>query len=292
VTVDSERTLVVARGPPGEAARSFYDASRTRVLGDRVDDLVPPEVKTLLEGCRIVNVLARAPVHGRPGLLPNDVAWRYLGATPSRTTAAPGGIRRHLVVQEVKYSSARRPEMIQAWSIPGTGDEIVEHLRLEVATPSWVLERMASATDVTLITHGVKHPDSDEVSLILAPERREDGTEDDALSASDIQNPKGPRLHGNPLVVLVTCQGARPAPVLHEPRSLPAAFLRAGARAVLAASDPVPSDEGPPFFDDVRARIHARVPPAEALRDARVAWLARDPTAKKHDWVKGVLLFE
>jgi hypothetical protein len=89
--------------------------------------------------------------------------------------------------------------------------------------------------------------------------------------------------------MLSACHAAHSAPVLYEARSLPAAFLVAGARAVFAADEAVPDQEGPAFFAAVRARIHEGISPAVALRDVRQSWLLE---GKVKDWVKSVFLFE
>jgi len=57
---------------------------------------------------------------------------------------------------------------------------------------------------------------------------------------------------------------------------------------VVAAATPFPDPEAAPFLARVRAGLAAGRPPAQALRDARVEWLARDPGS----WAAGVLLFE
>ena len=62
----------------------------------------------------------------------------------------------------------------------------------------------------------------------------------DELTATRIREQK---LEGAPLVVLAACHAARPAPVLHALASLPAAFIQAGARGVLAATVPIPDRE-------------------------------------------------
>lgn len=66
------------------------------------------------------------------------------------------------------------------------------------------------------------------------------------------------------------------------------AFVEAGASAVLASPSAIQDAEAGPFFEAVRARIRAGEPPAQALRDARVEFLGRDPQSS----VKDVVLFE
>ncbi|HYV44660.1 MAG TPA: CHAT domain-containing protein [Myxococcaceae bacterium] len=281
VTADDERLLAVVRGAGGGAAVAVYDGARAEPLPRDLSGALPAAAIRPLEGCAQVDVLARAPVYGRPGLLPGRLAWRY--RSPGVEAAAASGPPRHLVVQEPALSRARAPLAAPPrWQVTPLEGESTQELTRAEATPEAVERRVSWATDLTLIAHGVVLPDSEEASLVLAPDAR--GR--DALRASEVEKL---RLEGHPLVVLVACQAARPAPVLHEARSLPAAFLRAGARAVLAASDFVPERDGPEFFAAVRARIHGGAAPAEALRAERSAWQAG---GRGGPWLDGVLLFE
>jgi len=88
---------------------------------------------------------------------------------------------------------------------------------------------------------------------------------------------------------LAACHGAQTAPVLHQPRSLPSAFIQAGARAVLAATDAIPDQDAGAFFQAVRERIQQGTAPAAALRDERLKWLEK---REVRNWVDGVLLFD
>lgn len=283
VVADGERVLAVVRDAAGGPPVAVYNGDRRQPLPSNLSRLVPRDVLDRLSGCAQVAVLARAPVYGRPGLIPPDMAWSYRGVGPSQESLSAGEPGRHLVVHGVTLSPARAslgPPV--RWNVPHVQGEHLDQLTGQDATPSEVLRQMEDASDITVIAHALPRPESDEAYLVLSPEA--DG--DDALRASQVQRA---RLHGHPLVVLVSCEGARPARVLHEARSLPAAFLRAGARAVLAASSEVPEQDAPTFFEEVRARIHAGVPPAEALRATRAAWVSQGRGAP---WIDGVLLFE
>ena len=140
---------------------------------------------------------------------------------------------------------------------------------------------MRDATEIDLVTHGIIDETSDASYLVLA----EEGGRDE-LTATRIREQK---LEGAPLVVLAACHAARPAPVLHALASLPAAFIQAGARGVLAATVPIPDKEAGEFFNAVRARIRQGTPPAQALRDERMKWLSEQ---KGRNWLDAVLLFE
>jgi len=75
---------------------------------------------------------------------------------------------------------------------------------------------------------------------------------------------------------------------VHEPFSLPAAFLDAGARTVLAATVDIPDAEAGPFFIAVQERIRSGQSAAVALRDVRMEWLRERPES----WARSVLVFE
>ncbi|RKH40715.1 CHAT domain-containing protein, partial [Corallococcus sicarius] len=279
VSVQHERTVAVALGPAG-TVRGHYAPGRTAPLGQDASGLVPAPLQDALRGCARVEVLAPPPVHGLPGLLPPDLAWSYrMGPAATEGLAPREGT--HLVVSGVDTPVAlglpRLPPM------PPTGaDPLRVTLEGARATPSRVLEAMGSATEVELHAHGVFSPELSDASLLmLAPER--DGRY--VLTASQV---RAQRLSGAPLVFLAACSAARTAPFPHESFSLPAAFLDAGARAVLAATVDIPDSAGR-FFNAVRERIRAGAPPAVALRDERLRWLEAAPGDR---WVHDVLLFE
>jgi CHAT domain-containing protein len=75
---------------------------------------------------------------------------------------------------------------------------------------------------------------------------------------------------------------------LHETWSLPAAFVYAGARAVIASAAPIPDAEAGEFFDHLRDRVQAGAPVAVALRDARQQWISLG----RGEWVRDVIVFE
>jgi hypothetical protein len=146
-----------------------------------------------------------------------------------------------------------------------------------------VLEAMVDAGEVELHAHGMTSPAVSDASLVvLAPDR--DGSY--ALSADRV---RATRLRRAPLVLLATCGGARTAPFLHEPFSLPVAFIEAGASAVLASSVDIPNSAGG-FFEEVRERIRSGTRPSVALKEVRQRWL-KAPTPDAH-WLPHVLLFE
>jgi CHAT domain-containing protein len=145
-----------------------------------------------------------------------------------------------------------------------------------------VLAAIGAAGEVIVHAHGlvdVAEPDAS--YLALSPDS--DGKF--ALTTGDVR-----RAHfaSSPLVILAACRGSLAAPVFHETWSLPAAFVYAGARAVIASAAPIPDADAAGFFDSVRTKIHAGLPVAIAVRDARREWIA----SGRGDWVRDVIVFE
>jgi len=283
VTADGPRTLAVVRPAGGPARIAYRDEARTKPVLGRAGDLLPQAAKHL-PGCEAVSVLARAPVYGHADLLPSDVAWSYLGGAASGPQGSPVSGGGHVVVQQA--TAQELPAWVreklttpQRWEVKEPG---VKELTGDRATPSEVFRWIENASEITFVAHAVTNPDSNESVLLLAPDKDHRST----ITASDITQHT---LRGRPLVFLASCKGALPAPVLHEARSLPAAFIQAGARAVLAASDFIPEVDAPRFFAGVRQRILDGALPAVALQKERQSWKAQ---GGERPWLDGVLLFE
>jgi hypothetical protein len=303
VTVDRERTLALAFGPDGRM-QGHYDGSRARPLGEDARGLIPERLVTPLRGCEQVDVVARPPLHGRAGLLPDDVAWRYLTPRAARPRAAVVPAQR-LVVKDVESPPALKLPRLGAWeplgkditvlaraeATPGrvleamtraTESKDITVLARAEATPGRVLEAMTRATEIEIHAHGLINPTlSDASLLVLSP----DASGRYALTAGEVREH---RFEGNPLVTLAACRAAYTAHQVHEPFSLPAAFLDAGARTVLAATVDIPDAEAGPFFIAVQERIRSGQSAAVAMRDVRLEWLSRHPDS----WARTVLVFE
>ncbi|WP_164020946.1 CHAT domain-containing protein [Pyxidicoccus trucidator] len=278
VTVDDERTFVVARDAEGRLT-GHYDAGRKSPL-EGVEGLVPSKIVEALRACPSVHVLARPPVQGRAGLLPPELAWSYRVGPPS-VPRAPKQERR-LVVTDVLAPASLRLPALRAWSTTGP-DEAFTVLRGAAATPVRVLEAMRDATEVQVHAHGIIDPGVADASvLVLSP------TSDTGRFALTTRDLRGQRLRGRPVVVLAACYAAHTSAYIHENLGLPLAFIESGARAVLAATQEIPDAEASAFFELVLARIRSGAPAAEALRDERQDWLRRHGST----WVRQVLLFE
>ena len=278
-TEDAERTTVIVRGANGELL-GRYDGDRPKRLADDPSGLVPAEALSSLRGCARVDVLARPPLHGLPGVLPAELAWSY--RTRADRLRPHTGTPTRLVVSEVSYLPERNLAALQ-WTTRAVEGETLIELGENKATPDAVLAEMARANEVDLATHGVIEPSSANHFLYLAPDRNGE----DRLTIPRIR--KGPRLEGAPFIVLAACSAANPSPVYHEPVSLPMTLLDKGARGVLAATTEIPDTEANAFFDAVRARMRRGEEPALALRDERMSWIQRNQGTA---WVDRVLLFE
>jgi cellulose synthase operon protein C len=279
LTVEDERTLIVLRDAEGKT-RGSYDASRKEPFST-VKGLVPEDMVATLRVCESVDVLARPPIHGQPGLLPAELAWSYR-VGQSLVPAAPLPQRR-LVVSDVEIPEELRrtlPRLEASLEVDTPGDTVV--LRGASATLSRVRDAMASATEIAVHTHGLMDLGvSDASFLVLAKD--DDGRF--TLTARDLEQV---RLAGRPVVLLAACYSAQTAPYQHESFGLPAAFIQAGAKGVLATTEQIPNREASVFFDRILARVRAGQNPAAVLRDERLAWLKDQGTP----WVEYVLLFQ
>jgi hypothetical protein len=191
-------------------------------------------------------------------------------------SAATTGTRHRLIVADAEPP----PELGLPRLLPYAGADTTDAavLRGPLATPARVLTELLGADEVELDVHGLGGSASS--TLALTP----DAAGHFSLTAADIL---GLRLPRAPLVVLGACNAARATPFVHQPWSLPMAFVRAGARAVLGSASPLPDRDAKRFFDDVLSRVHSGSRPAIALRDARLEHLRAG-----RNWVADVMLFQ
>ncbi|ATB35238.1 hypothetical protein CYFUS_000650 [Cystobacter fuscus] len=278
-SADSERTLLIARGAGGEVVGHFDDSRRQPLPMDLIG-VVPETLLTSLRVCPQVEVLARPPLHGRPGLLPLDMAWSYLTrTTPDQTPPPTRG--RHLAVHAVETPREYHLPRLNPWVPSFASGEVRLELTGTEATPERVLGEMRGATEIDLMVHGKDNGSLDTSSLVLAQ-----GREGAELRARDV---RAATLSGSPFVVLAACRAAATAYSTQEPLSLPAAFMKAGARGVLAATEEIPDRAAMAVFTSIRERIRQGAPPSVALRDERLRWRQEHPGST---WLDSVLLFE
>jgi tetratricopeptide (TPR) repeat protein len=278
-TEDFGRTLVLIRDADG-ALDGIYNGQLREPLPQRLDNLVPESLEARLGSCEQVDVLARPLLHGRAGLLPSTMAWSYLTRTSAPRPQKPGPAL-HLVVFDVELPPDAPLERLNAWTPRFGPEEQPMKLSGEQATPSRVLAAMKHATEIDLVAHGILNDFSDASYLLLAPEPG--GPE---LGISKVRTAS---LQGAPFVVLAACHAAHTSYAVDTPLSLPAAFIEAGARGVLAATVEIPDREAEAFFNAVREQMRAGKSPAQALRDERQRWLNEQRGAQ---WIDSILLFE
>jgi cellulose synthase operon protein C len=274
---EDERAVVIVRGADGRDHASFDRARSRRAPAPTISDALAVR----LDGCGHVQVLAHAALQGQPRVLPARFAWSYAtGAGRAAAVRSEPADRSQLVVSNVTPPAALHLAPLQP-RVPDAAPT-TRTLSGASATPLQVIAAMTTATEIQFHTHALVNMGMSDASyLVLSPEPG--GRY--ALTAEAI---RGRELAGRPLVVLAACHSAQGARYQHAPWSLPHAFLAAGARGVLAAATEIPDLEAGPLFDRVLARVRAGAAPAAALRDERIAALARDPAS----WVADVILFE
>ncbi|HEX2689057.1 MAG TPA: CHAT domain-containing protein, partial [Kofleriaceae bacterium] len=275
-----ERVVVAFADARGETGGQ-YMANRSPADPD-VRALVPAPVVERLRACDRVSVLARAPVLGAGRLLPPDLAWSYrlTGSTSSGARPAATEAHRLAVANPEVPSDLKLPPLGPYPEEPGSADVV---LRGADATPTRVLLAMRNASVIEFHTHGFIGNDVSETSyLVLSPELDRQY----ALTAADVAQVK---LDAAPLVILGACYAASSSRSLEGGMGLAEAFLRSGARAVVASPDAIPDLDAPAFFAAIREQITRGVDPAIALRNERVRRLA---TSHDDAWVSGVVVFE
>jgi hypothetical protein len=278
----AERTVVAFSDARGEVGGSYTADRRSGELD--AGALVPDATITRLSDCERVAVLTRAPVLGAGRLLPSRIAWSYVLGGPATPGAAgsaaqAGGSR--LVIAN--------PEAPPELHLPPLGpypDDLSRDatvLRGAEATPSRVLIAMRDAAVIEFHTHGFIGNDLTEASyLVLSPEPDRQY----ALTAGDVAQVQ---LAAAPLVILGACHAAASSRSLEGGMGLAEAFLRSGARAVIASPDAVPDLGATALFAAVRDRVLHGADPAVALRDERLRRLAQSPD---DTWLSGVVVFE
>ncbi len=270
VAAEDGRAAVVVRDAAG--------ATHGRFAAGRSPAELARELEGALAGCPKVEVVARAPVYGEPALLGTDLAWSYRSGRTAPAPAPLAGAR--LVISNTEPPPELGLPRLLPWrSSAGAARELAG----PSATPSRALAELASAGYVEVHVHGtMTSAVADGSFLMMSPEA--DGRY--TLTAEAI---RGASLRGRPVVVLAACHAAKAAPFHHRAWSLPASFVEAGARAVIASTDVIDDADAGAFFDQLRGELERGADPAIALRDVRRRWLAAHPAAS---WVRSLMVFE
>lgn len=276
--LEDRASVVVVRDAGGVGHGAFDPARPANALD--ASSLVPAALRDALRGCEAVEVVARPPLHGLPGLLPVDIAWSYRTAGERPPAGAAPDHLRHVVISGAEPPAALGLPRLLPWRSATAPDLVLEGLS---ATPSRVLAALADASFVEIHAHGtVNAAVSDASFLVLSPEP--DGSY--ALTARAI---RAQPLRGRPVVVLAACHAAATAKYRHEAWNLPAAFIAAGARSVIASTDVISDGDAGGFFDDLVSRIEHGAAPAVALHDTRAQWLTAHPAAA---WTRALMVFQ
>jgi len=279
ITADLGRTAVAIRDAAG-AVDGAYDArSEWRWLDGRGDTLVPKKIQERLGGCERVSILASPGVFGSSRLLAR-IPWSYL--VPQVHAARPGSAEHRLVVANTDPPpSLLLPEL--KW--PGRPDPSIHLLEHETATLSRLRRELPAATDVELYMHGLQRSmDAEGPYLALTPDPDAGG--EFRLTAQTLRPLE---LAGAPYVYLKACRAADAGFQNYANRSLASTFVERGARAVFAATVPIPNDEADWFFNDIRKRIRAGKSPAAALAEARDEHMS---AGDAKEWISDVVALE
>jgi cellulose synthase operon protein C len=268
------RLVVAVLGADGKAVvdRRAIDAGVVMVPPAEV---VAPALRARLNGCRRVEVLAPAPYFGAPRLLDDRIAWVYHSGIARTARELPPRHEREIVVSGVTPPDDLHLPALSPFPA-GPAAEVLSGAR---ATPANVLAAMATASLAVVVAHGIT--DAQEptaASLILSP----DAQGDHLLTAAKVRAAK---FSGAPVVVLAGCYAGR-VQVSAEPWSLATSFIEAGARVVIAPTEPIPDASATAVFQALVEQIRAGVDPVDAVVAERTA----PGTAAA--WLSSIVIFD
>lgn len=236
-------------------------------------DAVSPELRARLASCRRVDVVAAAPYFGAARLLDDRVAWVYHIGAP-RGAGAPAARHELMVSDVVPPEDLHLPLLQPLAAAPGA--EILSGPR---ATPANVLAAMKTASLAVIVAHGFTAAEEPTAaSLVLSP----DAQGDYLLTASKV---RAATFASAPVVVLAGCEAGR-VQVSAEPWSLATSFRAAGARTVIAPTEPIPDARAGEVFRSLIERIRAGADPVDAFVAER---RARGDAA---EWLSSIVIFE
>jgi tetratricopeptide (TPR) repeat protein len=285
VASDVDRSLAITRDAAGTVLGTYraQPIDEIEPLRDAQEPppVLPASLRRALASCREVKVVAPDSQRAWTAIgLPDTVPWVYTvrRAGPRPPAAADGSGERLIVANPEPPPALRLPPLAPTAVDEGASTRV---LRGREANPARVLAELPRADFVEFRVHGVADPNLSEfTALMLSPDR--DGRY--MLTAREVGSLSLPR---HPIVVLAACGAAARATQRPDASELAGAFVRAGARGVIAAMTSIPDAEADAFFATVRARMAGGRSVAVALNEARSAW----PEANR-SWVSGVVVFE
>src|SRR6185369_12861423 len=130
---------------------------------ESAEGLVPEAlVREELAGCPSVRMIARPPLVGMEDLLPDDLAWSYLGRRAAFEPSSSGAEESALLVTRPLPPAELGLDDIGALPLPpSTGAAKVVELKNGDATPARALDAMEQASWIYLHAHGVLKDSAD-----------------------------------------------------------------------------------------------------------------------------------
>ena len=281
LAVDLDQALVAARTESGATIGLFEEHKG----GPDPGRLLGNEVRSALGGCPRVDVYAGPPLQGA-GLGLDGLPWAYRISGRAQSAVSSSLPHMRLLISPVNTPpdlSAELPSLPR-WTSHQRMGPLDEELTGRAARPADVLRKMRQATEIDFISHGLVDLGAADASfLVLAADPRDDGRY--RLTARDIRIR---HLEEHPLVILASCHATAVSRSWRRPWSLPAAFLEAGAAAVVTCPSGLEHDEVERFIDNFRSRLLPGVDYASALEQTRKASLATNGLSG----VRDIVLFQ
>jgi hypothetical protein len=278
ISEELRKATVVVRTADGAHLTAFGHPA----LGEQPDTVVPANLRASLRGCAEVAVIALSPFRGKPRLLPPEMVWRH--HSRELPEQGPWTPTHRVVVSDVTPPPSFNLPVLPPWQGARSG-AIARHLRGPEATPDAVVEELKDADLFEFHVHGLVDFRLAEAPFLVLSEGL------DGRATLDAETVRALRLRRQPFVVLAACNSAASSPYLPSSSGrwgLTAAFLEAGARAVVAANVPIPDGAASQLVEDLIERMQGGASPAHALRDARMTQLA----SPGHDWAEDFVLFQ
>lgn len=247
-------------------------------LGSEYRWQLPPALLDALASCDEVAVFASPPWPKGDPPLPASLPWHLVMSSS--------------VERRASALSASDVTVIVANSQPPPEQQLATLAPLESAPPSAVVLTGAAATPARVAAEAPRagliefHVHTSRVAASDAPVLAlSESSSGWALTAEEV---RGWHLEHHPVVLLADCSGAVPAAYDHVAWGLPAAFLGAGARAVVAPLVDIPDGEGGEFFAQIRESLRAEPNVAKVVARLRAEKIATDPAS----WVRNVVVFQ
>lgn len=269
---DNFQLAIAVVSSTGEFAGTF-----TADLGAEYRWQLPPALLSALAPCDEVEVLASPPWPKGDPPLPANLPWHFvLSGAAKAPPQQPSSERSVIVANSLPPADQLLPTLAPLRSPPSSAVVLTG----PAATIANVEMEAPRAGLLEFHVHTSRVAASDAPVLALS-----DSPSGWALSAEEV---KGWQLSHHPIVLLADCSGAVPAAYDHVAWGLPAAFLSAGASAVVAALADIPDGEGGAFFAEIREGLRRESDVTKVVARLRAEKIAAEPTS----WVRSVVVFQ